>query len=473
MLGRETTVDEYGISGGVLCDEMGLGKTIQTLALIHANPQPPTLIVVPVSVITQWRDECVARIGIEPLIVNVINLRRTSQRSVINAIVPNPNFIDIDTIMRHQIVIAPHSCFNNASVNFEDHALLDTKFGRVIIDEAQILKNTKSITNVYMRQIDAKFRWCLTGTPIVSTTKDIHAIMSFLTCGDMETAAQIVQDALDDEDVSIEGPRMMGIVMRRTNAGVANDSSRLAPVPAILSLKMLNFTPRERSTYAAVYRKGRPDTRDLAFARRQILVLILRLRQQSAFASAKIGALVDAFAFHRPGTRSLIFCNWLKEVDLVTTALESRVSNVRVMQYHGGMTQPERIQVVEAFQNRESRESMAMVVQIQAGGSALNLQAASEVYIMSPNWSASAEMQAIARAHRTATAHQVTVTRFVMSSSIEEFIHNRQADKLATAADVLKDPRLLNALLATDDSDSTNWGRDISLFGSDAYDELL
>jgi SNF2 family DNA or RNA helicase len=64
------------------------------------------------------------------------------------------------------------------------------------------------------------------------------------------------------------------------------------------------------------------------------------------------------------------------------------------------------------------------------------------------------------------------VTRFVMKSSIEEFIHNRQADKLETAADVLKDPRLVRALLATDDSESTDWERDVSLFGSDAYDEI-
>ena len=480
MLNRETTVDDYGITGGILCDEMGLGKTRQMLAVIHANPQP-TLIVVPVSVLGQWRDECVARTGIVPLMVAVSNLRRTIYSTGADGMitaVPNPRFIDKMAVMQHSVVIAPHSCFNNANIEFTDHPLLDAVFGRVIVDEAHVLKNTKSLMAQYMSDVRARSRWCLTGTPVVSSINDMRSLLSFLLESNTEKADQIIQDSLDSLDAeerngTDSGTRVMDIVMRRTNADVAGESERMAPVPARLSLEMLEFSRRERAKYAAVYREGRPSFSggDLTpGVRRQILVLIMRLRQLCALTPTKMDALVKCFEDHRPGTRTLIFCNWLREIDMVTEVLDALADGTthRVMQFHGRMNATQRDEVVEAFQNPESTDSMTLIVQIQAGGTALNLQAASRVYIMSPAWTATAEMQAIARAHRTHTVHQVCVTRFVTQGTIEEFMHGRQDDKLETAANMLDDERLKEALLAH--NGKSNWGS-VALFGSEAFDD--
>jgi YD repeat-containing protein len=110
----------------------------------------------------------------------------------------------------------------------------------------------------------------------------------------------------------------------------------------------------------------------------------------------------------------------------------------------------------------------------------LNLQKASRVYITSPSWSAAMEMQAISRACRINTQHLVTVTRFVMGHSIEEFMCKRQDSKLETASQLLQDERLKTSLTAYDYDDYGNlvpqvlpWGDVLALFGSRHFDAFL
>jgi SNF2 family DNA or RNA helicase len=198
---------------------------------------------------------------------------------------------------------------------------------------------------------------------------------------------------------------------------------------------------------------------------------ITQLRRLASSCSGKTLALVESFRLHRPGTRSLIFCNYLDEIESVTAALRaSRVVDV-IMPYVGKMSSKNRNRAVNSFMERRTTMSKALIIQIQAGSVGLNLQAASRVYIMSPHWNATTEQQAIARAHRTGTTHVVEVTRFVVKDTVEEYMHNLQQEKLSIAATTLVDDRLTAALNADETIGGTvTWMGKI--FDSHIFDEV-
>ena len=447
MRGRERMPLE---AGGIVADEMGLGKTIMSLALIHANlpddgPRLPTLVIAPLAVVEQWKAESKKFVGIDALVVSVSSLRRSYEYEKMvdgRAVVvtrPNPAYISLDDIASYDLVIASHSCFNSSSIDFEDHALLTKEFERVIVDEAHVIKNDKAHITRNIAGVKAKFRWCLTGTPIVTKRNDMSALLSFVTGGN-----GCVVDAIMSDPV-----RKMAAYMRRTKEDIGNRVERLKCVRLQLNLQMIEFSGTDRTVYAARYRYAlwRMANSEPRERRKWMLKTITELRVMAARCSAKNLALVEQFRTHGPGTRSLVFCNYMDEIKNTMVALRSSGTVDVVMPYIGKMTTTQRTAAVEAFMGRSS-QSMALVVQIQAGSVGLNLQKASRVYIMSPYWNATTEMQAIARAHRTGTEHVVEVTRFVVRNTVEEYMHTLQQEKLTVAAGTLEDDRLKDSLTA-------------------------
>lgn len=472
MLKKEGTCDSYGISGGILADDMGLGKTIQALALIEANPRR-TLIVCPISVMHQWREECKHFLpGINVLTVNVANVRRMSSGEI------NPLYLSVHDIESADVVLASHGCFSNANAieDVDNHSLMCATFERVIFDEAHVMKNLKSNSAWYATQIRAPLRWCLTGTPVVTRkhgtltrkhkSEDITSLIVFL-LGNFERRPTAKKLAKNNEY------RKM-LIYRRTKESVADENQRLRLPKATINLEMVTFTPEDREGYATLYRAGRQLTRRV-YEREvegftHVLGVITKLRQFCSATPAKLESLSRCFDHHPPGTRSLVFCNYLDEMNSVAKCVEG--STDQVMYYHGGMNAEQKDDVVKMFMNTSPRfasKSMCIVMQFVAGSVGLNLQAAQKVYIMSPHWSAASELQAISRAHRTKTLHEVTITRFVMKDTIEEYIHLRQKAKLSTAAHYLDDPKISDALVAWNRK-SVTWQEAKELFDSDLFD---
>jgi len=451
MLGREEKKVNK-IRGGILADEVGLGKTVQMLATIHANTDVLlTLIVVPLSVVDQWYAECISFTGITPLVVTSTQIARKN--------------LSWAEVTRHRVVIASHSCFTSHSIDYTDHILLRVPFDRVVIDEAHVIKNKSSKIFKRTMQIRAPIRWCLTGTPVVSNIKDMQSLIAFL----MGSIKYVRAAGMHARDKEIR----MDIFKRRTKQDVQGQQ-----VPLDLQLKMIPFAPDERRAYARRYRAGRiftsrlegslpPTMRDFTY----ILNVISKLRQLCV-CNSKMNALVESFSGHLPGTRSLVFCNWRREIVHAQKALTTNKSADLVMEFHGSMNAQERAAVIDTFMDTSRTESMALLIQIEAGGVGLNLQQASQVYILSPHWNATSEQQAIGRAHRGNTPHPVTVTRFVLQDTIEEFIHRVQERKLGTAADVLDDDRLKKSLTASDDSE-VSWTMAQQMFENDVFDDQM
>ena len=447
MLKRE--MEGNDIRGGILADDMGLGKTMQMLALVHANPQSPTLIVCPVSVVQHWVEKCVEHIGVEPLVLENRDMR-------IGEVTPT-------TLRSQAVVIAPHSCFNFWKNDYINHLLLQTRFGRVVVDEAQVCKNTSTDMFWYLAQVPTRYRWCISATPVVCKGHDVRSLVQFLLGSIERDAKATAKEIVEDQEALKE------LFIRRTKNCVLEE---INPPPLELRVHTLTFSEKERVKYGRRFMSARSLWGDVESAGEKVnycdmLMLIQKLRRDCV-CETKVDALVDCFQGHARGVKSLVFCNWIFEIDLVCKALGPHVDEV--MRFHGTMTARQRSEVTEAFQTSSSRKSMVIVMQIQAGSVGLNLQEASRVYMMTPHWNATSEMQAMSRAHRVNTVHTVEVTRLVVLNTIEEYMHHKQQSKLEIAAELLDDERLETALETVDNTDLT-WDDVNKFFKAEKFDE--
>jgi len=438
MQRREADIESSGVYGGILADEMGLGKTVQMLSLISQDIIPKrTLIVVPVALVQHWEQQCQDLLNIEPCIVRAGDINDDSSTD----------------LSREKIVIAPHSCFNARSINYSKlHCLLQASFHRVIVDEAHSIKNSSSKLFKGLQEVHAKHRWCLTGTPIVCKEKDGDSLLSFV------IGNRTLENLVD----------IATIILRRTK----EELDTLQPPPLDLRCKLIPFTSRERLAYGRQYICGRSELNDEIMERGMIFRVINSVRQL-CITRSKMDALVECYREHPPDTRSLIFCHYHQEVEMVISSLRKNFPNLILMRFTGKTSLTERDACIRSMAANDDpyKRSKALVLQMQAGGVGLNIPQASRVYITSPDWNAAAEIQAIARAHRVNTQHTVVVTRMVMRDSVEEEMHAIQQEKLDLAADVLRDDRLRSVLNSSDGSNVMWEVR--RLFQSEVFDDLL
>ncbi|RXG50239.1 hypothetical protein VDGE_01889 [Verticillium dahliae] len=180
--------------GGILGDDMGLGKTISTLALMIANPAKngsrTTLIVAPLSLVRQWEEEIKDK------------LLPDHQLSI--CIFHESNRPRADELMGYDVVLTTYQtlCSEHKkvttfwtqaagrNVDQDNDALLaqsvrlfhptKSMFHRIVLDEAQMIKNRKGKTSLAATALMAKHRWCLTGTPMMNTLHEIYPFYRFL-----------------------------------------------------------------------------------------------------------------------------------------------------------------------------------------------------------------------------------------------------------------------------------------------------
>ncbi|RDA95308.1 hypothetical protein CP533_3518 [Ophiocordyceps camponoti-saundersi (nom. inval.)] len=179
--------------GGILADDMGLGKTISTLALMLARPPAhglpkTTLIVAPVALVRQWQEEIV---------------RKTKLSHRLSVFIYHNKKTTVDELLRYDVVLTTYGtvaqehgryekfCLENKgrSVDMNDRATASkfpllhpnkAKFYRVVLDEAQCIKNRKTKTAMACNYLQATHRWCLTGTPMMNSIQELFSLVQFL-----------------------------------------------------------------------------------------------------------------------------------------------------------------------------------------------------------------------------------------------------------------------------------------------------
>ncbi|UZP37448.1 hypothetical protein NXS19_005264 [Fusarium pseudograminearum] len=178
--------------GGILADDMGLGKTISTLALLLARPattRPKTnLIVAPVALIRQWEEEIATK-------------TKSSHR--LSVYVHHGKRTPIDELLTYDVVLTTYGSLSHELKRYEkfrnenpEEDQIDwnhgspslsfpllhpkAKFYRVILDEAQCIKNDKTQGAKACTQLKSTHRWCLTGTPMMNGVLELYSLVKFL-----------------------------------------------------------------------------------------------------------------------------------------------------------------------------------------------------------------------------------------------------------------------------------------------------
>lgn len=290
--------DRPGIStssmGGILADDMGLGKTIQALSLIHSgrpSHDGPTLIVAPMSLLSQWEAEA-KKSAHTRYDLSVLVYYGSSCDDLI-AFLNRPGTDIRIVITSYGIVSSEYKSFTRSNLEKPTTGLLSVDFYRVILDEAQTIKNRNTISAKACMELKAEKRWALTGTPIVNRLEDLYSLIKFLrvepwnnfsfwrafvttpfdTPGGAERALATVQTIIDP------------LCLRRTKT-MLYDGKPLVDLPEkVVEIKRLKFNAHEKDVYDFFFTHVRSVvqnnlvTGEAKHHYAQMMTQILRLRQ--------------------------------------------------------------------------------------------------------------------------------------------------------------------------------------------------
>lgn len=155
-------------SGGILADDMGLGKTLQIISLILAQglQNGPTLIVAPVSVMSNWEQQIKFHV-MEQYWPRVLVYHSCKPMSA-------------SEFLKYDVVITTYGMIASESKIKDSGRLFGVDWRRVVLDEGHSIRNAKSQMANAVYGLKAKSRWVLTGTPIINTVRDFFSLLKFL-----------------------------------------------------------------------------------------------------------------------------------------------------------------------------------------------------------------------------------------------------------------------------------------------------
>ena len=397
----------------LLADEMGLGKTIQTVACLRIlwarREIERALIVCPVGLIAQWRRQI--RIWAPDLpvstAVGTIDKRSAAWRA--NATLYLSSFESVRSDLSEQSASARHS------------------WSVVVIDEAQRIKNAKSGLAAVVKSLERSRSWALTGTPLENCLDDLLSVLDFAAPGEFDPGAM---------GVGLRG-LLRRVQLRRRRAEVLDDLP-----PKFASVIALDLAATQRAAYRKAEEKGTVWLRSLGRELRisHVLELILRLKQICNFCpetgdSAKLIDLRDRLEeCAASNAKALVFSQFVEE-PFGVLRLARELQKFRPLVITGGMDQSTRSAAFNSFERDLSRR--VMVLSLRAGGTGLNLTAASRVVHFDRWWNPAVEAQAEDRVHRIGQTRPVDVFAYVCSETVEERVAAILEEKKALFADIV------------------------------------
>lgn len=436
--------------GGCLADDMGLGKTVQMLAVLQdrvnemkslkKSERRPSLIVVPKSLLFNWRQEC-AKFTPKLRVLDYAGLDRADLR---------PDFDKYDVILT-----------TYGTLRRDVLVLKDTPFDYVVLDEAQTIKNSGSQVAKASRLLSARHRLALSGTPIENHLGDLWSIFEFLNPGMLGRSTAFRTHAADSEKPESREFLARGLrpfILRRTKQQVAADLPD--KIEQTLYCQMSDEQARLYAELRDHYRQsllGLIKTQGLAKSKMHVLEALLRLRQAACHpalldkgkteeSSAKLDLLLPHLEeLIDEKHKTLVFSQFTSMLAIVRHHLDQRGITY---EYLDGQTRDRR-GCVERFQNDEN--CPLFLISLKAGGLGLNLTAADYVFLLDPWWNPAVEAQAIDRAHRVGQTKQVFAYRLICRNTVEEKIAELQTKKRDLADAILQENGSVLEQLSADD----------------------
>lgn len=432
--------------GTVLADDMGLGKTVQALAwllwLRQRTPDlGPALVVCPASVVHNWAREAE---NFAPKL-RVALLTSGGQRRGL-----------LRETASHDLLVT-----NYALLRRDLDAWKRIPLGVAILDEAQNIKNPDAAVSRATLALEAKHRLALTGTPIENRALDLWSIMAFVNPGLLgpraHFAARFDRAKAPAHTRRLLAARLRPVLLRRMKQEVAPDLP-----PRIEERRDCELHPAQRRLYLAELAHSREllagiadGPEGLARHRIQILAALTRLRQiccHPALAGGAPGAGSGKFdalweilePLLAEGHKVLVFSQFVRCLNLLKAEMVTRDIAHHMLT---GQTR-KREEVVAGFQDDE--RAAVFLISLKAGGTGLNLTAASYVVLFDPWWNPAVEAQAIDRTHRIGQTRTVIAYRLLTQGTLEEKIWELQQRKAALARDVLGEDGFARGLTRED-----------------------
>ncbi|MBI3273062.1 MAG: DEAD/DEAH box helicase [Planctomycetes bacterium] len=421
--------------GCCLADDMGLGKTVQALAvLLDRAAGGPALVIAPTSVASNWVRE--ARRFAPTL--NPILYRETER-------------MPADGVYRAgDLVVLSYGLL------LRDIAKLErVRWGTLVLDEAQFVKNSQSKTAAAARRLVADWRLALTGTPMENRLGELWSLFRATSpglFGSWERFRERFVVPIEEEKSASRRHALARLVrpfiLRRNKGEVLEELPPRTEIrlTAELSAEERKLYDDTRLSLLTKLLEGGGGAAGAGGETRRfhVLAALTTLRQLACHpklvrpgwtaGSAKLRVLLETVEELREGKhRALVFSQFVRHLDLVRKELDAR--GVQYEYLDGSTPAKERDRAVDAFQRGEGE---LFLISLKAGGTGLNLTAADYAIHLDPWWNPAVEDQATGRAHRLGQTRPVTVYRIVSSGTIEEEILALHADKRDLVAGVLE-----------------------------------
>ena len=416
--------------GGCLALDMGLGKTPTLLAHLGQNVgDGPTLVVAPPAVVGNWAAEA-AKFTPHLKVMVHHGASRASGAALDRA---------IDKV---DVVITTYG----TAVRDMDH-LSSRSWTRLVLDEAQIIKNPTNETAQQLRRVEAVGRIALTGTPIENGLGDLWAILDFCNPGMVGSRASFIAQLSGEGEAALKALNGL-MVFRRTKS----EPSVAAELPdRIDELDHCMMTAEQVGLYQAVLDSLVVDTSQVDGEPKQgaILAAITALKQicnhpaaykkdddgPLAGRSGKLNRLEEIVeTVFSAGEKVLIFTHFAEWGGRLAEHL-TEITGQTVECYHGGLARGARDRMITRFQSGEG--AGALVLSLKAGGTGLNLTAANHVVLYDRWWNPAVEDQARDRAWRIGQTKTVISHRLVCPGTIDERVEEVVAGKRHIADVVL------------------------------------
>ena len=435
------TMGSLGL-GACLADDMGLGKTMQLLAALlqrleqAPDDRRPALLVAPTSVVGNWERE-IERFAPALQIVRHYGAERARTREQIPS-------------QAGTLVLTTYGLLRRDS-----QLLSELDWSVAALDEAQNIKNAASATARAARALRASQRVALTGTPVENRLAELWSILEFANPGLLgpierfrrEFAVPIERYA--NQDAATRLRRIVSpFILRREKS----DPTVIQDLPPKLEMKVVCTLTREQaSLYKAVVDEElrRIEQADGMERRGRVLALLtyskqicnhpahyLAERGPLAQRSGKLARLTEMLEEAlAAGDKALVFTQFREMGDKLVSHLAASLG-CEILFLHGGTSKKARDEMVQRFQN-EPHAARIFVLSVKAGGTGLNLTAASHVFHFDRWWNPAVEDQATDRAYRIGQTRTVQVHKLMCAGTVEEKIDRLLEHKRGLASSVV------------------------------------
>lgn len=399
--------------GGILADEMGLGKTLQVIAYLLSEQEEQrlqtALIIAPASLIYNWQAEFTK---FAPQMQTTVVTGNRKERVAILKEQP-------------QIFITSYASFRQDQEEYQQ-----LTFDCLILDEAQVVKNSSTKIAQALMKINIPQIFALSGTPIENSLEELWSIFQIIMPGLLP--AKTTFRAMKPAEVA---KIIQPFVLRRDKKKV------LQELPEKIESNLVSvMTEDQKTVYLAYLKQIQEDVKHMdqaTFKKNRIGILagLTRLRQiccdprlfldQYTGGSGKLEQAKDLLLAAKENKRRVLL---FSQFTSMLTILEKELTDLGLTSFylHGGVKPQRRLEMAEAF---NAGTCDVFLISLKAGGMGLNLTGADTVILYDLWWNPAVEEQAAGRAHRIGQKKVVEIWRLIAEGTIEERMYALQQEK--------------------------------------------